>query len=80
MTIKIWGITEGPYSIDEIPENEVYPDDSEYFIVCKVELDGKIEEVNFWFKDLEDIYEWKKYFSNNIKPLEIGDDYKSRMI
>ena len=79
MTIKIWGITEGPYSIDEMPDNEEYPEGSEYFVVCKVEIDGKIEEVNFWFDEMDDIYEWKKYFSQNIEPLEIDENYKERM-
>tara|TARA_R110000744_G_scaffold257911_3_gene373286 strand:- start:815 stop:1060 length:246 start_codon:yes stop_codon:yes gene_type:complete len=80
VTIKIWGITEGPYSIDEMPDEEEYPEDSEYFVVCKIELDGKIEEVNFWFEDLEDIYEWKKYFSKNIEPLEIDEDHKKKQM
>ena len=75
MTVKIWGITEGPYSVDEMPDNEEYPEGSEYFVVCKVELDGKIEEVNFWFEDLAQIHEWQKHFRTSIEPLEIDEEH-----
>jgi len=43
VVIKVWGITEGPISVD-------------------------------------DICVWQKYFSKNIEPLEINEDYKERIL
>ncbi len=71
MVIKVWDITEGSISVDEMPGYDDSPDCAEFFIVCKVEVDGEIDLFNFWFEDLDDICEWQKYFSKNIEPLVI---------
>ena len=80
MVIKVWGITEGPISVDDMPDDEDFPKGAEFFIVCKVEIDGEIDHFNFWFEDLDDICVWQKYFSKNIEPLEINEDYKERIL
>tara|TARA_R100001510_G_C7539624_1_gene127753 strand:- start:214 stop:462 length:249 start_codon:yes stop_codon:yes gene_type:complete len=73
MEIKIWGVVEGPISVQDFPEQEEdeIPVGSNYVLVCKAEIDGVIEDDNFWFEDLNDAYEWKKYFSKNIEPLVV---------
>ena len=53
MTVKVWGVVQGPMSIDELPDGEEMPEDMEWFMVCKTEVDGVIEDTNFWFEDLE---------------------------
>ena len=47
------------------------PDGSNYFMLCKVEIDGEIEADNFWFEDFDDAYEWVSYFSKTVEPLTI---------
>jgi hypothetical protein len=64
--VKIWDIIEGPISIEDLPEDEEYPS------VVRAEIDGKMENVNYWFEDFEDAYEWSKYFEKNIEPLVIN--------
>ena len=76
MTLKIWGITEGPISVEDLPEDEYVPEDSGYFLVCKTEINGEIEEANFWFEEFDDAYAWVKHFNKNIEPLEVGETYK----
>ena len=78
MEIKIWGIVEGPTSVDEFDEEYEIPDGSQYFMLCKVEIDGEIEIDNFWFEDFDDAYEWVSYFSKTVEPLTIdmGSDPK----
>ena len=71
MIVKVWGVLEGPTSVDALPEEEFIPDSAQYFLVCKSEVDGKMGEDLFWFEDLADAYEWQKYFLNNFEPLEI---------
>ena len=71
MAIKIWGIVEGPISIEELPDEDYVPSDIGYFLVCKTEIDGKIEEANFWFEEFDDAYEWETHFKKSIEPIVI---------
>ena len=73
MEVKIWGITEGPIGIEEVDDEdlEYAPEGSNYFMVCKTEIDGEIHQDNFWFEDFKDAYEWKKHFTKNIDPIII---------
>ena len=45
---KIWAVSEGPFSVEELLYDEGYefdiPDDGEYLVVCKVEENKKIRE------------------------------------
>jgi hypothetical protein len=69
MEVKIWGILEGPTSVEEADCD--YPEGAKWFMVCKAEIDGVLGEDNFWFEDFEDAYEWQSYFSKSIDPLVI---------
>ena len=71
MEVKIWGIVQGPISIEDVDDSELddAPPDSKYFMVCKSEIDGVMGEDNFWFEELEDAYELQKHFSKNIDPI-----------
>ena len=70
MKIKVWGVIEGPISVDDVVEDDM-PDGTKYFLVCKSEVDGVMGEDNFWFEDFESAYEWKKHFIKSIEPLVI---------
>ena len=70
MKIKVWGVIEGPISVDDVVEDDM-PDGTKYFLVCKSEVDGVMGEDNFWFEDFESAYEWKKHFMNSIEPLVV---------
>lgn len=81
MEVKIWGVIEGPIAIEEVPESllDDAPAGSNYFMICKSEVDGVLGEDNFWFEDFDDAYEWKKYFMKNIEPIVVdlgsGSEY-----
>ena len=70
MKVKVWGVMEGPISVEEVEDDSI-PQGSNYFLVCKSEIDGVMGEDNFWFEDFESAYEWKKYFLKNIEPLVV---------
>ena len=74
----IWGVVEGPISIDEFPEEELEHMDIdqgyEWMLVCKIEEDGKIGLANFWYPTLDEANAVKWYFDSNIEPLEIMYD------
>jgi hypothetical protein len=73
--ILIWGIVDGPYSIDDFPEEELeyldIEEGYEWMLVCKNEEDGAIGLANWWYPSLDDALQVKYYFDNNIEPLEL---------
>jgi hypothetical protein len=79
MSIKVWGILEGPVDIKEVDEEDNLPEDAGWFMVCKTEIDGQIQPVNFWFETMDHAYEWQKHFSKSIEPLIVEDKYKDHM-
>jgi len=46
----------------------------EWFMICKTEVDGVVEDTNFWFEDLDQAYTWQKYFTKQIEPIVIEGD------
>lgn len=74
ITLKIWGIVNGPFHKDELPHNNV-PEDLNYMIVCKVEEGGEVYDQEMWFPNLEGITIWKKHFATTIEPISIDLRY-----
>lgn len=63
--VKIWDVISGPYPLE-------HPDlDDVHYNLCKVEVDGKVEDIEYFFDTFNDAYEMVKYFSKNIEPIEI---------
>ena len=73
MKVKVWGVIEGPTSVDETEEE--FPEGAKYFMICKAEVNGVLGEDNFWFEDFDDAYEWQSYFKSHIDPIVIDMDY-----
>ena len=73
MTIKVWGIVEGPKEVSE--EDEDLDPQSPWYMVCKAEVDGEIHDANFWFENLDDAYRWQKHFSKTIEPIIVDEEY-----
>ena len=69
MIIKIWDIVQGPIAAHECPEEG--PEDANWYMVCRAEVDGIMADDNFWFEDFDDAYEWQKHFKTTIEPLVI---------
>lgn len=73
--VLIWDVVDGPYHRDEFDEDELLSagvvDNLEYFLVVKLQEDGKVGTVNFWVETEEEAYEIIKHFQDNIEPLEI---------
>lgn len=74
----IWGVMDGPYNLEDFPEEELeYMDIEEgyeWMLVCKIEESGKIGLANFWYQTLDEALSVKYYFDSNIEPLEIQND------
>tara|TARA_R110000822_G_scaffold10405_3_gene39492 strand:- start:1048 stop:1194 length:147 start_codon:yes stop_codon:yes gene_type:complete len=45
-----------------------------YVNLCKVEIDGKIQHIEYYFQTRDDAYEMVKYFLTSIDPIEIESD------
>ena len=74
----IWGVMDGPYNIEDFPEDDLdymgLEEGYEWMIVCKIEEDGKIGLANFWYQTLDEALSVKYYFDSNIEPLELDSD------
>ena len=70
MKVKVWGVMEGPIAVEDIEDSDV-PIGSNYFLVCKSEIDGVMGEDNFWFDDFDSAYEWKKHCMKSIEQLDV---------
>ena len=64
MIVKIWDVIEGPIAAAECPEEG--PEEANWYMVCRAEVDGIIADDNF-----DDAYEWQKHFNKTIEPLII---------
>ena len=76
---KIWTVSEGPFSVEELLYDEGYDlcdisEDGEYLVVCMVEEDNKLREEEFWFDEKEDAYNFKKYVDSRMEAIEFNDD------
>ena len=73
--VLIWGVVDGPYLRDDFPEEELWemgiPPDADAMLVCKIEENGQVFQVNYWYETMDEAYEVKKYFDTNMEPLEI---------
>ena len=73
--VLIWGVVDGPYLRDDFPEEELYeagiPPAADAMLVCKIEENGQVFQVNYWYETMDEAYEVKKYFDTNMEPLEI---------
>lgn len=74
----IWGVMDGPYSLEDFPEEDLdymdIEDGYEWMLVCKIEEGGKIGLANFWYPSLDEALSVKYYFDTNIEPLEVSSD------
>tara|TARA_B100000780_G_C20825697_1_gene328063 strand:+ start:99 stop:338 length:240 start_codon:yes stop_codon:yes gene_type:complete len=72
MTIKIWDILAGPILISDSDDPDEYPEECQELLICKAEVDGKIETIQYWFENPGDSNEWVQHFSTSIEPLEVN--------
>jgi len=74
--VLIWGVVDGPYLRDDFPEEELWemgiPPDADAMLVCKIEENGQVLQVNYWYETMDEAYEVKKYFDTNMEPLEVN--------
>ena len=76
---KIWAVSQGPFSIEELLYDEGYDlcdisEDGEYLVVCMVEEDDKLREEEFWFDEKEDAYKFKNFIDTKMEAIEFTDD------
>ena len=86
---KIWAVSEGPFSVEELLYDEGYefdiPEEGQYLVVCKVEENKKLRDEEFWFTDRQDAYNFKNFVDSKMEAIEVVDegilsyDYSGKM-
>ena len=77
-SFKIWAVSEGPFSVEELIYDEGYefdiPEEGQYLVVCKVEENKKLRDEEFWFTDRQDAYNFKNFVNSKMEAIEIIDE------
>ena len=74
---KIWAVREGPFSVEQLYDNNYefdIPDEGEYLVVCKVEENKKLRDEEFWFTDRQDAYNFKNFVDSKMEAIEVVDE------
>tara|TARA_R100001082_G_C4292006_1_gene128591 strand:- start:9 stop:287 length:279 start_codon:yes stop_codon:yes gene_type:complete len=75
---KIWAVSEGPLSVEELLYDEDYefdiPEECSYLVVCNVEENNKMREEEFWFSDIQDAYNFKNFVNSKMEAIEVVDN------
>ena len=76
--MKVWAVTKGPIDIEK-EDFEVYPhelpEDGSWFLVdCKVEINGKLFDREFWFKAEDMAYNFKHTVDASMEAIEVEFD------
>jgi len=74
-TIKVWAVTEGPFDVQKLIDEDNYPYDlppnGRYFVVCQVEEDNKLLEKEFWFPEEKEAYAFKHHVDSQMEAVEL---------
>ena len=77
--MKVWAVTKGPIDIEK-EDFEVYPhelpeDGSRFMVDCKVEINGKLFDREFWFKAEDMAYDFKHTVDASMEAIEVELDF-----
>lgn len=66
----------GPYSVEDLPEEEEYPEGFSHWLVCLVtegiNIEPSYEEL--WFHSFDDAYALKNKVDMSMEPLEVSNE------
>ena len=77
--MKVWAVTKGPIDIEK-EDFEEYPhelpdDGSRFMVDCKVEINGKLFDREFWFKAEDMAYDFKHTIDASMEAVEVEFDF-----
>ena len=74
--ISVYCILDGPYTQDDLEEHWDGPQEAEAYLLVKVEYQGEVQDVEWYFETTNEAYEWVKHFKKSIEPIVIhSGDY-----
>ena len=72
--ISVYCILDGPYTQDDLEEHWEGPEEAEAYLLVKLEYQGEVQDVEWYFETTDEAYEWVKHFSRSIEPIVIQGD------
>lgn len=61
--MKVHRVLEGPFDME----------DGEVCMLCLVETDGELEEIEFYFDTFDEAYAFQKHFYKSIEPIILAN-------
>lgn len=76
-SITIYNVISGPYTQMDLGYEWDGPQDAEAYLVVKAEVDGEIDDIEWYFSTVDEAYEWVKHFKVSIDPIviQVGGGY-----
>lgn len=62
--MKVHRVLEGPFDME---------DEDEVWMLCLVETDGELEEIEFYFDTFDEAYAFQKHFYKSIEPIILAN-------
>lgn len=75
--ILAWKVSEGPYSVEDLPDDEIMPDHDYYYqwwvevMVSDPTDDDAWGDVDIWFHTLDEAYKFKHEVNRSPHPVEM---------
>lgn len=73
--LKVWAVTRGPIDMEkedyEDYPHELYEDGDRFMVDCKVELNGRLLDREFWFKIEDMAYDFKHQVDASMEAVEV---------
>jgi hypothetical protein len=74
--VYIHRILDGPYHSNDYEDEWAGPEWSTACLIVKMENNmGVLEDVEWYFEDLDDAYVWVRHFNSSIDPIKVEGDY-----
>lgn len=69
--VSIYCVLDGPYTQGDLGAEWDGPYEAEAYLLVKLEYDGKVSDVEWYFETLDEAYIWVKHFKESIEPIVI---------
>ena len=69
--ITVHSVLDGPFTQGDLKVNWDGPYEAEAYLLVKVEYNGEVSDVEWYFETIEEAFVWVKHFKQSIEPLVI---------
>ena len=69
--VTIHSVLDGPYTQGDLGVNWDGPYEAEAYLLVKLEYNGEVSDVEWYFETVEEAFVWVRHFKQSIEPIVI---------